>query len=125
MEAGGPGIRLITDALADRVADEQAAPIDEPVTTDTHRLIRLPGSLHGGSGLVVTPIDRDDLDEFAPLTDAVPDRFTGTDIDIEVADPCRVDLSGDTIKLDRGVHSVPEHVGVFLMARGDAAKVTA
>jgi len=125
MEAGGPGIRLITDALADRVADEQAAPIDEPVTTDTHRLIRLPGSLHGGSGLVVTPIDREDLDEFAPLTDAVPDRFTGTDIDIEVSESRRVELAGDTIKLDRGVHSVPEHVGVFLMARGDAAKVTA
>ena len=122
MEAGGPGIRLITDALAERVADEQAAPIDEPVTTDTHRLIRLPGSLHGGSGLVVTPIDRGDLDDFEPLTHAVPDRFTGTDITVEVEEPRQVRLSGDTIKLDRGVHSVPEHVGVFLMARGDATK---
>ena len=122
MEAGGPGIRLITDALAERVADEQAAPIDEPVTTDPHRLIRLPGSLHGGSGLVVTPLDRAELDGFEPLSDAVPDRFTGTEIAVEVEEPRRVRLAGDTIKLDQGVHSVPEHVGVFLMARGEAAK---
>jgi len=123
MEAGGPGIRLIADTLAERVAEEHAAPIDEPVTTDTHRLIRLPKSLHGGSGLVVTPIDRDDLDSFTPLTDAIPNRFTGSEITVDVSESCRVDLNGDTIKLDRGEHSVPEYVGVFLMARDDAAKV--
>ncbi|TQQ82766.1 DNA primase small subunit PriS [Halonotius terrestris] len=125
MEAGGPGIRLIADTLAGQVAEEHAAPIDEPVTTDTHRLIRLPGSLHGGSGLVVTPIDRDDLADFEPLTDAIPSRFTGSEITVELHEPRRVDLGGDTIKLDDGVHSVPEHVGVFLMARDEAIKVPA
>ena len=125
MEAGGPGIRLLADALADRVADEHAAPIDEPVTTDTHRLIRLPGSLHGGSGLVVTPIDRADLDSFEPLVDAVPERFTDQTIPVRIDDAQEVALGGDTIKLAPGVHSVPEHVGVFLMTRGDAAKAPA
>jgi DNA primase small subunit len=125
MEAGGPGIRLLADALADRVVEEHAAPIDEPVTTDTHRLIRLPGSLHGGSGLVVTPIDREALDDFEPLVDAVPERFTSQQISIEIETAQEVALGGDTIKLDAGVHSVPEHVGVFLMTRGDAAKAPA
>jgi len=125
MEAGGPGIRLLADALADRVADEHAAPIDEPVTTDTHRLIRLPGSLHGGSGLVVTPIDREELDDFEPLVDAVPERFTDQTIPVRVDDPQEVAIGGDTIKLTPGVHSVPEHVGVFLMTRGGAAKAPA
>ncbi len=125
MEAGGPGIRLLADALADRVADEHAAPIDEPVTTDTHRLIRLPGSLHGGSGLVVTPVDRADLDSFEPLVDAVPERFTDQTIPVRIDDAQEVALGGDTIKLAPGVHSVPEHVGVFLMTRGDAAKAPA
>jgi len=125
MEAGGPGIRLLADALADRVVDEHAASIDEPVTTDTHRLIRLPGSLHGGSGLVVTPIDRENLDSFEPLVDAVPERFTTQQIAIEIAEPQEVALGGDTIKLNPGVHSVPESVAVFLMTRGDAAKAPA
>ena len=125
MEAGGPGIRLLADALADRVVDEHAAPIDEPVTTDTHRLIRLPGSLHGGSGLVVTPIDRGALDSFEPLVDAVPERFTNQDISIKIETAQEVALGGDTIKLNPGIHSVSEAVGVFLMTRGDAAKAPA
>jgi len=123
MEAGGPGIRLLANSLAERVAAAEAAPIDEPVTTDTHRLIRLPKSLHGGSGLVVTPIDREALAEFEPLVDAIPEPFRGREIEVRVAEPRRVELDGDITKLEPGTHTVAEHVGVFLMARGEAAKV--
>jgi len=122
MEAGGPGIRLLADSLAERVADAEAAPIDEPVTTDTHRLIRLPKSLHGGSGLVVTPIDREALADFDPLVDAIPEPFRGGSVEIDVDEPRRVDLDGDITKLEPGTHTVAEHVGVFLMARGEADK---
>jgi len=122
MEAGGPGIRLLKDTLVERVIETQTAPIDEPVTTDTHRLIRLPKTLHGGSGLVVTPIDRDELDAFDPLVDAVPDRFRGREIEITTDEPRRVDLAGDITKLEPGTHTVAEYVGVFLMARGEAEK---
>jgi len=123
MEAGGPGIRLLKDTLVERVVETQTAPIDEPVTTDTHRLIRLPKTLHGGSGLVVRPIDRDALDEFDPLVDAIPEPFRGRDIEVRVDERRRVDLDGDITKLEPGVHSVAAHVGVFLMARGEAEKV--
>ncbi len=34
----------------------RAALADEPVTTDTKRLIRMPTSLHGGSGMRVQPL---------------------------------------------------------------------
>jgi DNA primase small subunit len=37
---------------------------DEPVTTDVKRLIRAPGSLHGGSGLRVTALEPSELDAF-------------------------------------------------------------
>jgi len=124
MEAGGPGIRLLKDTLVERVVENQTAPIDEPVTTDTHRLIRLPKTLHGGSGLVVQPIDREDLDEFDPLVDAVPEAFGGQEITIETDEPRRVDLAGDITKLEPGTHTVTEYVGVFLMARGEAEKVS-
>ncbi|HZD44412.1 MAG TPA: DNA primase catalytic subunit PriS, partial [Methanomicrobiales archaeon] len=50
---------------------ERAALADEPVTTDIKRLIRLPTSLHGGSGLRVTPLNVRDLPSFDPLVDAV------------------------------------------------------
>jgi DNA primase small subunit len=45
------------------------AHIDEPVTTDIHRLIRLQGSLHGKTGFAVTKVD--DLDSFDPFRDAI------------------------------------------------------
>jgi len=108
---------LITDAVA-----EDNAPIDEPVTTDTNRLIRLPGSLHGGSGLAVRRIDRTDIADFDPLVDAVPETFVSHDISVEVTDGGTIELRGDSFTLQEGVHSVPEYLGVFLMARGRAEK---
>lgn len=122
LEAGGPGIRLLAEAIAAAVADEQAAPIDEPVTTDVHRLIRLPGSLHGGSGLAVTPIERSALESFDPLVDAVPDRFADREIAIEADAERTVELLGDRTKVPAGRTFVPEPVGIFLMARGEARK---
>ncbi|WP_435074211.1 DNA primase small subunit PriS [Halorubrum sp. HHNYT27] len=122
VEAGGPGVRRLVSAIAARVAATDTAPIDEPVTTDTRRLIRLPGTLHGGSGLVVTPLDRDELDEFDPLRDAVPERFVGREIRIESDADRTVELNGERVLVESGRNTVPEFVGVFLMARGEARK---
>ena len=122
VEAGGPGVRRLVSALAARVTATETAPIDEPVTTDTRRLIRLPGTLHGGSGLVVTPIDRGDVEAFDPLCDAVPDRFVGRDIRIVCETDRTVELNGTRLSVAPGETAVPEFAGIFLMARGDARK---
>lgn len=108
---------LTTDVL-----ERDDAPVDEPVSTDTHRLIRLPGSLHGDSGLAVTPVDRDRLARFDPLVDAVPETFRGHEIAVEVTDPGRVELGGESVVLSAGHQSLPEYLGVFLMCRGRAEK---
>jgi DNA primase small subunit len=122
LEAGGPGLRTLVSALIERTLSTETAPIDEPVTTDTKRLIRLPGSLHGGSGLVVQRIDRDAVSDFEPLDDAVPDRFRKREIRVEVTDPGPVRLDGETVRVPAGDQSVRECVGVFLMTRGRAEK---
>jgi DNA primase small subunit len=49
----------------------QGSHVDTVVTTDLHRLIRLPNTLHGKTGLRVTSIPYSSLDEFDPLTDGV------------------------------------------------------
>jgi DNA primase small subunit len=120
-----PDFLHLARRLVEEAVTEDEAPIDEPVTTDVNRLIRLPGSLHGGSGLVVTPIDREDVETFDPLTAAIPDVFREHDITIEITDsesPITVELDGDATELPPGEHTVPEYVGVFLMARGRAEK---
>ncbi|WP_144903376.1 DNA primase small subunit PriS [Halobellus captivus] len=123
VEAGGPGTRILVDALATEATEEETAPIDEPVTTDTKRLIRLPGSLHGGSGLVVKALSRDELDDFNPLEDAIPERFRGREIKVNVTEPGETTFDGDTFTMSEGERSVEECLGIFLMARGRAEKI--
>lgn len=117
-----PGISKLTSILAEEVFDSESAAIDEPVTTDLRRLIRLPGSLHGGTGLEVTRIPRDELDAFDPLSDPIPDTFRGHDVTVEVNEPGQVVLDDESFTLPDGDVSLPEYVAVFLMARGRAEK---
>jgi len=125
-----PAFFSLSRILAAETFETESAPIDEPVTTDLRRLIRLPGSLHGGSGLAVRRIPRDELSEFEPLSDAVPETFVGNEIAIEVGalpgpapgDATEVRLRGDSFTIEEGTRSLPEYVGVFLMCRGRAEK---
>lgn len=126
IEAGNIDVHPAFFSLARQVAAESVtrdnAPIDEPVTTDTNRLIRLPGSLHGGSGLAVQRLAREELDGFDPLVDAVPETFQNHEITVELPEPHRVGLGGLDRSLGPGTHTLPEYAGVFLMARGWAEK---
>lgn len=122
----GSGARTLVRALTERVVDDQSVPVDEPVTTDLRRLIRLPGSLHGDTGFVVEPIELDAVAEFDPLEDAVAERFRGRRVMIDVTDPGPVPVGGDgrddSFRFSEGTQSVREFVGVYLLARGRAEK---
>lgn len=122
LEAAGQYTTTLTRLLFERVVSEESAPIDEPVTTDINRLIRLPGSLHGGSGLVVTALAHDEVEAFDPLTDAVADTFRDHKIMIESETDQQVELDGEKHNISAGHCSVRESVGVFLMVRGRAEK---
>ena len=95
-----------------------AALADEPVTTDTKRLIRMPTSLHGGSGMRVQPLELRDLADFDPLTDAVV--FGTRDVKVNQKFPAALPILGSTYELKKGIITVPEAVAVFLCCRGMA-----
>jgi DNA primase small subunit len=90
--------------------------IDVPVTADIKRLIRLPTSLHGGSGLRVTPLTLDDFRRFTPLKDAVV--FGHDSVSVRILAPATTEIMGETIKVDQSTTELPEHTAVYLMARG-------
>ena len=96
----------------------RAALADEPVTTDTKRLIRLPTSLHGGSGMKVQQMELRDLHDFDPLTDAVV--FGTRDVKVDQKFPLKMPMLGSTYELQKGINTVPEAVAVFLCCRGMA-----
>jgi len=122
IERGGPAIRTLAELLLEEAIADDSAAIDEPVTTDTHRLIRLPGSLHGGTALRVTPIPLDAVDAFDPLVDAVPEPFTTHEVAVRGDGGPPVELGGETFTVPAGEARLPEYVANFLMARGRAEK---
>ena len=90
---------------------------DEPVTSDIKRLIRLPSSLHGKTGLRVTELDRGDLDDFSPLRDAIPTVLTDRSVKVVAKDDVDIDLRGERISLKKGEGEVPEFAALFLACR--------
>ena len=98
--------------------NERAALADEPVTTDIKRLIRMPTSLHGGSGMRVQPLEVRDLHEFDPLVDAVV--FSTREVKVDSRFPLAMPMLGSTYQIQKGISTVPEAVAVFLCCRGIA-----
>lgn len=95
---------------------QKAALADEPVTTDVKRLIRLPTSLHGGSGFRVTPLSPGDLHDFDPLADAVV--FGTKEVMVDCSIKTSMKILGNTYALDKSAVKVPEALAVFLCCRG-------
>jgi DNA primase small subunit len=98
---------------------ERGALADEPVTTDTKRLIRMPSSLHGGSGLRVTPLAIKELSSFDPLIDAVV--FGERKVRVDPSLSLTMQILGNSYIIEKGeIATVPEALAIFLCCRGVA-----
>ena len=106
---------ILIKALND-VAPTLSSEVDKPVTPDIKRLIRLPGSLHGKTGLRVTPITRDELSDYDPLQSAVPDCFTADPIKVTMSRDMSLYIKGEEMSLS-GETEVPEYAAAFLVGR--------
>ncbi|MCX8174048.1 MAG: DNA primase small subunit PriS [Thermoplasmata archaeon] len=109
--------------VAQKLAPAISGETDEPVTSDIKRLIRLPNTLHGKTGLVVKEMTRQEFGEFDPLRDAVPEIYTDAPVKVEITKAEPVTLKGEQFCLDNGVTEVPEFVAMFLLCRGMAKLV--
>lgn len=94
------------------------ASVDEPVTADIKRLIRVPGSLHGGSGMQVKKLAFSELEKFDPLNDAI--IFGERPVKITVSKPFSVQMKGKDLRIEEGIQEVPEYAAVYLICRGVA-----
>jgi DNA primase small subunit len=101
-----------------KYAVDFGASIDEPVTADIKRLIRVPGSLHGGSGMLVKKLTLSELEKFDPLNDAV--IFGERPVKVTVSKPFSVQLKGRDLRVEEGKQEVPEYAAIYLICRGVA-----
>ncbi len=92
---------------------------DEPVTGDTKRLIRLPHSIHGGSFLTVKDLELDDIKEFEPLDDAIPDVLGEKKYEIEFDDLPELEeikIGNEWVDIEDKM-KVPEFAAPFLISK--------
>ena len=109
-------MQMVLGTLRERMAGQ----IDEPVTRDVRRLIRLPGSLHGKTGLRVVTVTRDQLDDFDPLRDAVPEVFPDTPVKVRLKERADIRVK-DFLVRGEGMVEVPTYAALFLVLRRWAA----
>jgi DNA primase small subunit len=111
-------LKNMLDETIDEFKVNLAGKTDEPVTADIKRLIRLPGSIHGGSSFGVMPLSRKALETFNPLEDAI--IFDDTPVRVLVTRAQEVEIKGKIYRVSEGVGRLPENVAMFLMCRGYA-----
>jgi DNA primase small subunit len=99
-----------------------AGQVDEPVTSDIKRLIRLPFSLHGKTGLRVIAMKREGIEDFDPLRDAVPATLSDRAVKVRMAKKVDIKIRGERFCLE-GDAEVPEFAALFLLCRREATLI--
>ncbi|KYK29500.1 MAG: hypothetical protein AYK23_05070 [Candidatus Proteinoplasmatales archaeon SG8-5] len=95
-----------------------AGETDEPVTSDIKRLIRLPETLHGKSGLVVRRLSLDELDGFEPFRDAVWEGFSDDPVKVTGTEDSSMRLKGQDITVTKTEETeIPEFAAVFFLGQ--------
>lgn len=117
-----PGLQqeALVRALVEKLTIMAEGETDEPVTADIKRLIRLPGSLHGKTGLRVTPLTIDEFERFDPLKDAV--ALGDEPVRIVVSKPTEVPLLGQRVTVQPGEQELPLHQAMFVVLRRAALR---
>jgi len=115
-----PGINVGTwRKLSEYVKELESSKIDTVVTTDTHRLIRMNGTLHGKTGLKKVEFPLESLEYFDPFIEAV--AFKEGAVKVFVSDAPEFRLAGNVFgpyKLK--TVELPTAAAVLLICKGRA-----
>ncbi len=98
----------------DRLARNMGVKIDPQVTTDIHRVFRMPGTINSKSGL--SKVKSRDLYSFDPFVDAC---LLGDDmISVRVKTPVKLKLKRNSFNISKEVAEIPAYAAVYLMCKG-------
>lgn len=101
------------------VVDSLKLGIDRQTSVDIYKIIRVPETIHGGTGLVAKSFGLDELASFKPLKDSVV--FSGNPVKVKLNPTPKFYLNGRFFgPFEEGVFELPEFAAVFLLARGNA-----
>ncbi|RLG61192.1 hypothetical protein DRN86_00550 [Candidatus Geothermarchaeota archaeon] len=114
-------VKMLNTRLKEKIESyirrNEGIEIDPVVTTDMHRLIRFPESIHGGTGFIKRKVD--DLTSFNPFNDAI--LLPGRKIDVYVEYSPAITLRGEEYgPFFRERARLPGYVAAFLICKGVA-----
>ena len=126
-----PNVKLsviddVKSPILQRIIEENAVKgvvpkdTDRSVTIDTSRLIRLPDTIHGGTGLSARTVGN--LEGFDPLVDSI--IFSDKKMKIKITKEIpEFDLNGEKFgPFGKGAGELPEYAAIYLMLK-DAAEI--
>jgi DNA primase small subunit len=114
---GIPEREIKKESVLKSIIDKLKVYIDAPVTADVKRLIRMPGSLHGKTGLRVEKVE--DLDKFDPFKDAL--AFGEDKVKVRILKKFKIRTKNYEFNLSAGESvELPEFMAIYLLCRGFA-----
>ncbi|MFQ6050665.1 MAG: DNA primase small subunit domain-containing protein [Candidatus Hydrothermarchaeota archaeon] len=109
----------VFDYLKSIVSVNLGSEIDQLVTTDIKRLIRLPESLHGKTGLLAKKLSLEELPDFDPFSNAVV--FDDKPIKVWIRRAPEFNLKEESFgPFEEEEAVLPSYAAIFLICRGDA-----
>ncbi|WP_337862058.1 DNA primase small subunit domain-containing protein [Nitrososphaera sp.] len=108
-------------AELDRMTREMGVRIDPQVTTDVHRVFRMPGTLNSKSGLAKVKCDLDRLDSFDPFTEAC--LLGSAKTKVKVKTHVKFRLKGEPFNISKETAELPAFAAVYLVCKGLAEAV--
>jgi len=117
---GAPeGFEEFWRGVAQKAVANSRVELDTPVTFDLARLIRLPQTLHGDSGLVAKIVSRKELESFDPLRDAV--AFPKGAVGVTPLQDVELEYFGKQVLLKAGERQpCPLGLAIMLLRKGKA-----
>jgi len=111
--------RELWDNIVKFLVEKERLCIDRQTSIDLHKILRVPETLHGGTGLVAKKLSFNNLSGFNPLSDTI--AFSEAPVKLRVKKTPKFFLKGNWFGPFEGERlELPEYAAVFLLARGSA-----
>lgn len=103
-------------AELERITRQMGIRIDPQVTTDVHRVFRLPGTLNSKSGLAKVRCDLCSLNSFDPFSDAC--LLGSTKVQVKMKTHTKARLKGQTFNISKERAELPAFAAVYFICKG-------
>lgn len=110
---------IVWKKIFEYVLNKEKIPIDRQTSIDLNKIIRVPSTLHGDTGLVAKTISIDSLKSFDPFVDAVV--FGEEMVKINVLSAPKFSLKGKTFgPFENSIQELPLFAAIYLIGKGAA-----